>query len=680
MINISYCSDKYQYTMGKSFLENGMKDKIAVFNLFFRKAPDNNNWAVVSGIKEALEMIAGLGSADISFFEKFLPGEEYREFREYLSTMKFTGKVYSMKEGEIAFPREPILTIVGPIIEAQVLETPLLCIMNHQMAIATKASRVTRSTTKSVSEFGSRRAHGPWAAVYGGKAAFIGGCLNSSNIITATEFGFESSGTMAHSYTTAYGCSIEGEYHAFDTYLKTHKNDGLILLVDTFDTLKCGLKNAIKAFKANGIDDSYSKGYGIRLDSGDLAYLSSKCREELDKAGLTKCKIFATNSLDEYIISDLEKQDAKIDCYGVGDAIATSKHNPCFGNVYKLVQIDDEPLLKRSEDKAKLINPGFQITYRIIQDGKFKADVTCIRGDSFAHAIENSEDFTITAEFDETQVTTFPKGSYSYKALQQLSYDNGTIFEDKRTIFEKRDYYKENLASFNETQIRIINPHYYKVDISDDLYDLKMRLINRLIQQINHQEELSDTSGKKRISHVVVDMLYDFIDGSLACKNAEKAVAESVKYINNHPSQVVNYVLDHHPSNHCSFKENGGQWPAHCVIGTHGGDIHSLYDTIENESNRPCDTNKYYKGTSAKVEQYSGIEAHDKEGIELDSNLTKNVIVSGIATEYCIRESCFDLLKAGHIVFLLEKGLGYIDEKEHLKVLRELSKIGVKII
>lgn len=682
MVNYSYCSDKYQYTMGKSFYDSGMKEKIAVFNLFFRKAPDNNNWAVVSGIQEALEMISNLGSAPESFFEKFLPGEEYKEFRMYLSKMKFTGKVYAMKEGEIVFPKQPVITVVGPIIEAQVLETPLLCIMNHQMAIATKASRVTRSTTKPVSEFGSRRAHGPWAATYGAKAAFIGGCANSSNILAGAKFGFPPSGTMAHSYTTSFGCSIEGEYTAFDTYIKTHKDEALILLIDTFDTLKCGIKNAIKAFKANGIDNSYPYGYGIRLDSGDLAYLSIKAREALDAEGLTECKIFATNSLDEYIISDLEKQGAKIDSYGVGDAIATSKHNPCFGNVYKLVQIDGEPLLKRSEDKAKLINPGFQITYRIIQDGKFKADVTCLRGDSFAQAIEKGEEITICAENDETKVTTFTTGSYTYKPLQELCYDNGEIFIDPRTIFEKREYYLSNLASFNETQVRIINPHYYKDDISDDLYDQKMMLINRLIQQINQMQEREDESksGKKRCTHVVVDMLYDFIDGTLACNNAEEAVAQAFKYINKHPDQKVFYVLDNHPATHCSFKENGGIWPAHCVQQTRGGDIHAKFYTIENKENRPSRDNKFYKGCNPKKEQYSGFEGRDREGIELNSVLTKDVIVSGIATEYCIRATCYDLIKAEHNVFVLEKALGYIDENKHKQVLKELVKIGVKII
>lgn len=681
MLNISYCSDKYQYTMGKSFYDLGMKDKVAVFNLFFRKAPDNNNWAVVSGINEALEMIAGLGNEDITFFDKFLPGDEYKEFREYLAHMKFTGKVYAMKEGEIAFPKEPIITIVGPIIEAQVLETPLLCIMNHQMAIATKASRVTRAAAdRPVSEFGSRRAHGPWAAQYGSKAAIIGGCANTSNILTGIQENFLASGTMAHSYTTAFGCSIEGEYKAFDSYIKTHKGESLILLTDTFDTLKCGVVNAIKAFKDNGIDDSYSPGYGIRLDSGDLSYLSQKCRQALDNAGLRNCKIFATNGLDEYLISDLAQQGACIDAFGVGDAIATSKHNPCFGNVYKLVQVDDQPILKRSEDKIKLINPGFQITYRIIQDGKFKADVTCLRGDSFTKTIEECGVLHITDEMDETKYTTYPAGSYTAKALQELVYDNGVIYEDKRSIFEKRDYYKANLAAFNQTQIRLINPHYYKSDISDDLYDMKMKLINRIIHQINLQET-SNKEGEREFCHVVVDMLYDFIDGSLACGNAENAVARSIEYINSHPMHKVLYVIDHHPVNHCSFKENGGIWPVHCVMETRGGKIHdSYYNLIENAENRPCDDNRFYKGCNPRKEQYSGFEGRSRNGLELNNALTKDVVVSGIATEFCIRETCFDLIKSGHNVYLLENSLGYVDEKNHHEVLKELSRIGVKII
>lgn len=484
MNDISYCSDKYQYTMGKSFLECGMEGKTAVFNLFFRKAPDKNNWAVVSGISEALEVIGNLGGKSPEFFEKFLPGESYRKFREFAADMRFTGNVYAMKEGEIAFPREPVITIEAPLIEAQVLETPLLCIMNHQMAVATKASRVCRSTEKPVSEFGSRRAHGPWAATYGAKAAYIAGCANSSNVLTSEIFGTPASGTMAHSYVTAFGSTIAGEHEAFTSYIRTHIGEPLILLIDTYDTINCGLRNAIRAYKEYGIDDSYPQGYGIRLDSGDLAYLSRKCREILDEAGLKNCKIFATNALDEYLIAELEQQGACIDSYGVGDAIATSKHSPCFGNVYKLVQIDGRPVLKRSEDKVKLINPGFQTTYRIIQNGMFKADITCLRGDGTCRKIEAGEELRIQNEFDETQRKTFPKGSYTYRILQEQMIENGRICCADEPVSEKRNYYLSNLGCFNRTEKRLINPHTYKVDISDELYDLKMGLVNNLIKEI----------------------------------------------------------------------------------------------------------------------------------------------------------------------------------------------------
>ena len=483
-LNISYCSDKYQYTMGKSFFDSGMKDKRAVFNLFYRKAPDTNNWAVVSGITEALEVIKGLNCGDEHFFEQFLPGDDYKEVRKYFANMKFTGNVYAMREGEIAFPTQPIITIEAPIIEGQVLETPLLSIMNHQMAVATKASRVTRSTTKPISEFGSRRAHGPWAAIYGGKAAIIGGCANSSNIVSGIKFGFPPTGTMAHSYVTSFGCSIKGEFEAFDTYIKTHKSENLILLIDTYDTLRCGVKNAIKAFKENGIDDNYPGGYGVRLDSGDLTYLSKKCREMLNEAGLVNCKIFATNALDEYLITELERQGCQVDSYGVGDAIATSKHNPCFGNVFKLVQVDDNPVLKRSEETTKLINPGFQITYRIIQNDKFKADVTCLRGDDLSKAIEAKQTITLRAEHDRFKSMVFNAGDYEFRTLQEQIVKNGEIIYKDTSIQEKQAYYKSNIAHLDESQKRLINPHYYKCDISDALYDLKNTLINNLVKEI----------------------------------------------------------------------------------------------------------------------------------------------------------------------------------------------------
>ena len=491
MFNHAYCSDKYQYTMGKSFYDSGMKDKWAVFNTFYRKAPENNNWAVVSGTDEVVEMIGQLGNMDPGFFEKFLPGEEYAEYRGYLSSMKFTGNVYAMREGEIAFPNEPIIIVEGPLIEAQVLETPILCIMNHQMAVATKASRVCRATNRPVSEFGSRRAHGPWAATYGAKAAIIAGCATTSNILAGSMDGYGSTGTMAHSFVTAFGSSVAGELKAFNTYIQTHKNEPIILLIDTYDTLKCGVRNAMKAFKENGVDDSYAPGYGIRLDSGDLAYLSTECRRILDENGYTKCKIFATNSLDEYLITDLERQGACIDSYGVGDAIATSKANPCFGNVYKLVEIDGEAVIKRSEDKIKLINPGHQTTYRIMINDPakgeiFKVDVTCLKGDSLSKKIEAGEGFTVCNEHDRYLTKTFETGEYTALPMQHKVIENGVRCDQRYTLQEKKEYFNQTLMHFSPSERRLINPHYYKVDISDDLYNLKMGIIEKIVKEIRN--------------------------------------------------------------------------------------------------------------------------------------------------------------------------------------------------
>ncbi len=289
---------------------------------------------------------------------------------------------------------------------------------------------------------------------------------------------------MAHSFITAF--SIKSEYEAFDAYIKSHKGEGLILLVDTYDTLKSGIHNAIKAFRENGIDNAYRPFFGVRLDSGDLAYLSRKCREILDREGFGKCVIFASNALDEYLISDLERQNAAIDFYGVGDAIATSKHNPCFGNVYKMVQIGDTPVLKLSEDKAKVINPGFQVTYRIYQENENKADVTCLRGDGMALALENGKEILLRDEYDQTRTTLFKEGSYTAERLQFKFIENGVRIRPEITQQEKREKYLSELSRMNPTECRIINPHYHKVDISDDLYDLKMRLIYTIKEELKH--------------------------------------------------------------------------------------------------------------------------------------------------------------------------------------------------
>ncbi|MBP5373388.1 MAG: hypothetical protein J6Y31_00545 [Bacteroidales bacterium] len=301
---------------------------------------------------------------------------------------------------------------------------------------------------------------------------------------------------MAHSFITSYGSTVEGEHKAFCDYIRTHKGENLILLIDTYDTLRCGVKNAIRAFRENGIGDDYPFGYGVRLDSGDLAYLSQEVRRILDAHGLTGCKIFATNGLDEYLITDLERQGACIDSYGVGDAIATSKAAPCFGNVYKLVQIGDQPVLKRSEDKIKLINPGFQITWRIsAQDSAkgnrydgyvFKADVTCLRGDAMDMAIQKGETITVRDEYDAYKNKTFEAGAYVARPMQQQVIASGKRVAPVHSLEDKKTFFQDNLHHFSPAERRLINPHYYKVDISDALYDCKMEIIGKLSREIEN--------------------------------------------------------------------------------------------------------------------------------------------------------------------------------------------------
>lgn len=397
-------SDRYQYTESDIFLMENLENKVAVFDVFFRKTADGG-FAVVSGVQEVINLIEILNNTTPEekkeYFSKVIQEEH---LLEYLVNMKFTGDIYAMRDGEIAYPNEPIITIKAPLIQAKILETPILNIINMQMAIATKASRVTRAAYPvSVSSFGSRRAHGFDSAVSGNKASIIGGCSSHSNLMTEYKYGVKSIGTMAHSFIQAFGVGKEAEKKAFLSFIthrKTRKDNSLILLIDTYNTIGIGIKNAIEAFKECGIDDNYQGMYGVRIDSGDLAYLSKKCRALLDEAGLHKAKIVLTNSLNEELIRSLKEQGAYVDLYGVGDEIAVSKSNPCFGGVYKIVEIDNEPVIKLSEDVIKISNPGFKEVYRIYDsNGIAYADlITLVKGDSDKNSLLNNETFTIRDE------------------------------------------------------------------------------------------------------------------------------------------------------------------------------------------------------------------------------------------------------------------------------------------
>lgn len=488
----SLCSDKYQYTTGLVMFKKGNDKKQAVFDMFYRKAPDGNNWAIVAGIKQVVNMIKMMNSNSLSksekigFFYNLFKNEEYVNC---LSQLKFTGKIYAMKDGEIAFPNEPIISIHAPLLEAQVLETPILCIMNHAMAIATKASRIYRASQgRPVISMGTRRSHGIWAGVYGDEYATIGGCSGISNILTDYLCGIPCTGTMSHSYIESYGVGKENEYRAFYDFVDVNPVNSNILLVDTYDVIRSGLPNAIKVFQEFGLDEKFEKtgeceSYGIRLDSGDLAYLSKYCRKELDKAGLCHAKIIATNGLDEYKITDLLNQGAEIDIFGVGDAIATSKHNPCFGGVYKLAEIDGEPTIKLSEDTIKIINPCAKSVLRLSRNLEYLADVICLKyNDGIATKLLKNQ-FIIKDEFDPMKFTII-EPPYTFKNLLFKVDINRSAYDLKEYCNYARNYFLKNLNSFSPECTRLSKPHIYKVDISDDLYKIKYNLINKIRNEL----------------------------------------------------------------------------------------------------------------------------------------------------------------------------------------------------
>ena len=483
-------SDRYQYTESDIFLMENMQNKIAVFDMFFRKTEDGG-FAVVAGIQEVIHLIEVLNNTSEEekrkYFSKILEEEHLIDF---LSKMKFTGDLFAIQDGEIVYPNEPIITIKAPLIQAKILETPILNIINMNMAIATKASMITRvADPVKVLAFGSRRAHGFDSAVEGNKAAIIGGCYGHSNLMTEYKYGVPSNGTMSHSYIQAFGVGVEAEKEAFVTFIKhrrERKNNSLILLIDTYDAIHIGIENAIKAFKECGIDDNYQGNYGIRLDSGDLAYQSKKCRKRLDEEGLTKAKITLTNSLDEKLIRSLREQGACVDMYGVGDAIAVSKSYPCFGGVYKIVELDEEPLIKISGDVIKISNPGFKEVYRIYDnEGLAYADlITLVKNDEDKEKLLKNDELTIRDEKYEFKSSMLKKNEYTHIKLTKQYIKNGQIdkvlFEELFDILKSQKHYLDALARVSPERKRLENPHSYKVDLSSDLIKLKYGLINKI--------------------------------------------------------------------------------------------------------------------------------------------------------------------------------------------------------
>ena len=497
-------SDLYQYTMGATWYDKKREQEMGIFNVLFRKAPDNNGWAIVCGVEQVIEMIQLLNTEDNSgarkeFFEKILPSENGKsnKYSEYLTTMRFTGSIYAMTDGTIAFPNEVLLKVVAPIIEGQVLETPILSILNGQMGQATAASRVCRSAGPiPVMSFGSRRAHSIMSAVYGDRAAFIGGCVSVSNILANEIWGIPVNGTMAHSFIQSYPLTVEGEYQAFMDYCTTPMHKNFIMLADTLDFVNSGVYNAIRAWKACGLTNEgilrWEYILGVRSDSGDPVYNTKFAKEVFRKNGYPDAKVVLTNGLDENTITiirrELDEAGVKADSLGVGDRIATSKFNPCFGGVYKLAEVNGNPTLKVSLDAIKVTNPGNQYVLRITgNNGKFIADIIGLEGDDTYKKLMGNEEVTIRSEVDKFKTTTLKSGAYTIKNLLIPVVVHGKVpgyaMEENHPLKARKRLEKE-LTGLSQEQKRLIDPYEYKVDISNELYDLKMQTLYNIKDRV----------------------------------------------------------------------------------------------------------------------------------------------------------------------------------------------------
>lgn len=471
--NCTLLCDFYQLTMGNGYFQTGKRDTIAYFDVFFRRVPENGGFAVCAGLEQIIEYIEGLhfDEDDIDFLRK--KGIFDENFLRYLADFKFEGDIYAVPEGTPVFPFEPLITVRAPAIQAQLIETMLLLLINHQSLIATKANRIVRAAKgRAISEFGSRRAQGASGAVLGARAAFIGGCAGTACTLSDKLFGVPATGTMAHSWIQMFDSELE----AFEEYCRIYP-DSATLLVDTYNVLKSGVPNAIKAFD-NVLKPLGKRPCGIRLDSGDIAYLSIEARKMLDEAGYPDCKIVASNSLDEYIIADLLHQGAKIDLFGVGERLITASSEPVFGGVYKLCAVEKNgtviPKIKISENVTKITNPHYKKLYRIFDNktGKAEADLICV--------FDEKIDETKPLELFDPDYTWKRKTltDFTAKELQVPVFIKGERVYNSPDIREIKDYCANQLDTMWESVLRFENPHRYYVDLSEKLWNIKHNLLS----------------------------------------------------------------------------------------------------------------------------------------------------------------------------------------------------------
>ena len=474
-LNMTMLCDFYELTMGNGYFKAGYKDRITHFDLFFRSVPDKGGYAIAAGLEQVIEYIQDLHfePEDIEYLRSRKMFDE--GFLDYLANFKFTGDIFAVPEGTPVFPNEPILTVRAPAIQSQLLETYLLLTINHQSLIATKANRIVRAARgRTVLEFGSRRAQGSSGAIDGARAAFIGGCKGTACTISDQLYGVPAGGTMAHAWVQTF----DTQYDAFRAYCEIYP-DNPVLLVDTYNTLKSGVPNAIKAFNEVLRPKGITK-CAIRLDSGDIAYLTREARQMLDEAGWESCKISASNSLDEYIIQDILRQGAKVDLFGVGERMITSKSDPVFGGVYKLAAIEKEdgtivPKIKISENVGKITNPHFKKVYRIFDKatGKAEADYITV----WDEVIEEGQPLELFDPDATWKRRTYT--DYTIKPLQKKIFDHGELVYQQPTLSEIQKYCREQIDTLWDEVKRFENPHNYYVDLSQKLWDIKQDLLRK---------------------------------------------------------------------------------------------------------------------------------------------------------------------------------------------------------
>ena len=470
-LNLTMLVDFYEFTMANGYFEKGLGDRIAYFDMFFRKIPDDGGFAVMMGVEQLVEYLKNLRfeEADIEYLRG--KGIFSEKFLDYLAHFKFSCDVWTIPEGTPIFPQEPIVTVRGPVIEAQFIETMILLTINHQSLIATKANRIVRAADgRAVMEFGSRRAQGYDGAMLGARAAYIAGCSGTACTISDRDYGIPALGTMAHSWVQLF----DSEYDAFRAYAEIYP-DNCILLVDTYNVLKSGIPNAIRVFNEVLLPKGY-RPKGVRIDSGDIAYLTKKMRRMLDEAGFEDCKITASNSLDEYIIRDTLMQGAKIDMFGVGERLITSRSEPVFGGGYKL-EVDGEivPRIKISENTTKITNPGFKEVFRLYskESGEAVADVIALRGEE----IDESQPYEI---FDPDHTWKRKKlTNFRAEKLMVPLFEKGKCVYEYPDVHELKQYCTDQISKLWEEVKRFENPHKYYVDLSPKLWKMKEELLER---------------------------------------------------------------------------------------------------------------------------------------------------------------------------------------------------------